>query len=189
MTLDLRLNLDAASLARAEAVMAELASKARNPAGGLNGIGEALRRELRRRFETGTDPDGRKWAPLKPLTVLLRGARGPILRRSGDLMKSSVYQVSGKTLRVGVNTIYAAAQQFGATIVPKKGKMLAIPMGGARIARRHGGLVPGGGTNRHPGKVVMARKVTLPPRPMVGFGPKDEIAARRAVRQWLAVDG
>jgi phage virion morphogenesis protein len=188
MTLDIRLKIDAAGIARAEAVMAELSAKARNPSGGLKVIGEALLKAQRRRFETGTDPDGKKWAPLKPLTVLLRGARGPILRRSGALMKSSAYQVSGKTLRVGVNTIYAAAQQFGATIVPKKGKMLAIPMGGARISRPRGGLVVGKATSRHPGKVVMARQVTLPPRPMVGFGALDEAASRRAVAQWLAVE-
>ncbi len=181
----IKTTLNAASLARAEAVMAELSAKARNPAGGLPLIGEALLREQNRRFQTGTDPDGRKWAPLKPLTVLLRGARGPILRRSGQLMRSGAWQVNGNTLRVGVNTIYAAAQHFGATITPKKGQMLAIPMGGARITRVRGGLVPGGGTNRHQGKVVMAKKVTLPPRPIVGFGARDEAAARRAVLAWL----
>jgi phage gpG-like protein len=188
MTFNLGLRLDPVSFARADGVLAELSAKARRPEGGLKIVGEALLREQNRRFETGTDPDGRKWAPLKPLTVLLRGARGPILRRSGALMRSGAWQVAGRTLRVGVNTIYAAAQQFGATIKPKKGKMLAIPMGGANISRPRGGLVVGKATNRHPGKVVMARQVTLPPRPMVGFGARDEVAARRAVAQWLAVE-
>jgi phage gpG-like protein len=186
---DIRMRLDAASLARAESVLAELSAKARNPSGGLKIIGGALLREQNRRFETGRDPDGRKWAPLKPLTVLLRGARGPILRRSGRLMQSGAWQVSGRTLRVGVNTIYAAAQHYGAVIKPKNGKMLAIPMGGANIGRSRGGLVVGKPSNKHKGGVVMARQVTLPPRPIVGFGAKDETAARRAVAQWLAVEG
>lgn len=98
-------------------------------------------------------------------------------------MRSGAWQVSGATLRIGVNTIYAAAQHFGATIKPKKGKMLAIGVGSANIGRSRGGLVLG-----KSGGVVMARQVTLPARPIVGFGPKDEKATADAVADWLEVE-
>lgn len=188
MTVTLNVRLDPADRARADAVLAELARRATNPAGGLRIVGRALVSEQERRFQSQTAPDGKAWAKLKPLTVLLRGARGPILRRSGALMESSNAQVSGMTLRVGVNTIYAAVQHFGATIVPKNGAMLAIPIGAARITKSHGGLILRKGAADRPA-VVMARKVTIPARPIVGFGAKDEAAARSAIEGWLAVEG
>ena len=189
MSIEIRAHLDPRDQGRADAVLAELAAKTSNVSGGLKVVGEALLRVQNRRFQTQTDPSGKPWAKLKPLTVLLRGARGPILRRSGQLMRSGAWQVSGRTLAIGVNTIYAAAQHFGATIVPKNGRMLAIPIGVARIGRSRGGLVLGKSSSAHPTSVVMARKVTLPARPIVGFGDKDEQAARHATEDWLAVAG
>lgn len=180
---EIRTHLNPADQAAADRRLGELARKARNPSGGLKIVGEALLREQNRRFQTQSDPQGKPWAKLKPLTVLLRGSSRPILRRSGNLMRSGAWQVSGLTLRIGLNTVYAAAQQFGATIKPKKGKMLAIGIGSANIGRSRGGLVLG-----KSGGVVMARQVTLPARPIVGFGPRDEKATSDAVADWLEVE-
>ena len=168
MPVTIRAAVDASGLARADAALAGLAARLANPAAGLKIVGEALLREQNRRFETQSDPQGRPWQALAPLTVESRGASGPILRRSGQLMRSGAYQVSGATLRIGLNTIYAAVQHFGATITPKKARRLAIPMPGGRFAG--------------------AMKVTIPARPVVGFGDKDEAAARRALEAWLAVE-
>lgn len=177
MTVTLNIRLDPADQARADAVLAELARKAAAPEAGLKIVGEALLREQNRRFQSQTDPDGRPWQALAPLTVATRGGvTGPILRRSGQLMRSGAWQVSGATLRVGLNTIYAGVQHFGATIVPKKAKRLAIPM-------------PAGQGGRGRAGVVFAGKVTIPARPIVGFGAKDEAAARAAIEGWLAVAG
>mgnify|MGYP001766310905 CR=1 FL=1 len=168
MPVTIRAVLDPAAQARADAVLAELEGKLARPAAGLKLVGEALLREQNRRFQSQPDPDGRPWQALAPLTVESRGgAKGPILRRSGQLMRSGAYQVSGATLRIGLNTIYAAVQQFGATITPKKARRLMIPMPG--------------------GRVVGAARVTIPARPIVGFGAKDEEAARGAIEDWLAV--
>jgi phage virion morphogenesis protein len=169
MSVTIRAHLDAASQARADKILAELEAKARNLAGGLKIVGEALLREQNRRFQTETDPDGKPWAKLAPLTVATRGGvSGPILRRSGQLMRSGAWQVSGATLRIGVNTIYAAVHQFGATIRPKTAGRLAVPLGDGGFAR--------------------LKSATIPARPMVGFGPRDEAAARGAVEDWLAVE-
>lgn len=174
VTLRARFNPD--EIARAQSTLRELGQRARNVAGGLKIVGEALLKNQLNRFRDEADPDGRPWAKLRPLTVMIRGgATGPILRRSGQLMRSSNYRVSGSTLRIGISGIQAAAQQFGATIVPKKGTRLAIPIPAARGGRNIAG-------------VTFAKKVTIPARRMVGFGQKDEAATRRAVSQWLRVE-
>lgn len=168
MTVTIRASLDPAAQARADAVLAQLAAKASNPAGGLKFVGKALLREQNRRFQTQTDPDGKPWTKLAPLTVATRGgATGPILRRSDQLMRSGAWQVEGATLRIGLNTIYAAAQHFGAIITPKKAARLAVPLGKG---------------------FVRLSKATIPPRPMVGFGAKDEEAAKGAIEGWLGVE-
>ncbi|QCI65638.1 phage virion morphogenesis protein [Phreatobacter stygius] len=153
--------------ATADAMLADLAGRTSNLPGALKNIGETLVKVQRRRFMTGTDPQGKKWAPLSPLTVELRGSSGPVLNRSGRLMNSSAYQVSGSTLHVGLNTIDAAVHQFGATIVPKKAPILAIPSKGG---------------------FVFLKKAVIPARPIVGFGPEDERAARDTITEWLALD-
>lgn len=185
---EFRAHLNPADQEAVDRRLGELARHARNPSGGLKIVGEALLREQNRRFETQTDPSGKPWAKLKPLTVLLRGSSRPILRRSGNLMRSGAWQVSGLTLRIGINTIYAAVQHYGATIKPKKGKMLAIGIGSANIGRSRGGLILGKSSNQRSGNVVMARQVTIPARPIVGFGPRDEKAAGDAVADWLQVE-
>jgi len=176
LTVEIRASLNPGDQAKADTLLKELASKASNVSGGLKIVGERLLREQNRRFDTQTDPDGQKWAPLTPLTRLTRGgASGPILRRSGQLKRSGAWQVAGHTLRIGVNTPYAAAQHFGATIVPKKAKRLAIP-------------IPAGAGGRNGLSFAFAKKVTIPARPIVGFGARDEKAAREAIADWLAVD-
>lgn len=174
MTVSIKAHLNPDDQARAEAVLAGLVGKTSNLPGGLKVVGEALLRTQNARFISQSDPDGKPWAKLRPLTVEIRGSAGPILRRSGQLMRSGAWQVSGSTLRIGVNTPYAAVQQFGAVIKPVKGKVLAIPM----AARRGGRNAP---------SFAFAKKVTIPPRPIVGFGTKDELAAHGAIEDWLAL--
>lgn len=188
MSVPIIVRLDPSDQAALDKRFGDLARKARNPSGVLKVVGEALLRVQNQRFQSQTDPTGKPWARLKPLTALLRGSRGPILRRSGNLMRSGAWQVSGTTLRIGLNTIYAAVHQFGATIKPVRAKMLAIGIGSANIGRSRGGLILGKASNSHPSSVVMARKVTIPARPIVGFGPKDQEAASNAVADWLEVE-
>lgn len=174
---EISLRLDEASQARADALLAELAARASNPGGGLKIVGQALLREQNRRFQTESDPDGRPWAPLAPLTRLLRGGvSGPILRRSGHLMASGSWQVSGMTLSVGVSGVQAGVMQYGATIRPVTARHLAIPVRAGMAGRNRDGY-------------IRTMQVTIPPRPMVGFGPRDEEATRNAIADWLAVDG
>jgi len=177
MPVELKMVLKKDDAGRARATLRLLSDRARNIEGGLKIVGEALLKEQNARFDRGEDPQGKKWQKLSPLTVMLRGGKsGPVLKRSGRLKQSGAWQVQGKTLKVGINTPYAAAQHFGAVIKPRKGKFLRIPVG-AGIA----------GRNKAGG--IYLKKVTIPARPIVGFGPRDEQAARHAIEDYLKVEG
>lgn len=59
-----------------------------------------------------TAPDGSAWAALNP-AYAKRKKKGGILELEGDLRDSLAYRVSGQTVEVGTNLIYAATHQFG----------------------------------------------------------------------------
>ncbi|MFG1409502.1 phage virion morphogenesis protein [Xanthobacter sp. VTT E-85241] len=175
MTATLAVTLDDDSRARADHILGQLADRAENVEGGLRNIGEALLKTTDERFANQQDPQGNAWVPLRPLTVDIRGSSGPILTVSGRLRKSVSYEVSGGTLRLGPNAVGDAVQQFGATIVPRNASALRIPL-------------PVGTGGRNAASAVFSLRVVVPPRPYIGFGPKDEEAAREAVEEWLEVE-
>lgn len=128
----------------------------------LRGIGNGLRETARHRFRTGTDPQGRAWAPLNPGYAAVRKS-GPILVQMGDnggLMGTMIMQTGPNQVVVGSNKKYAAIHQFGGVILPKNGRALVFRIGG---------------------HVVHARHVTIPARPYLGFGPADEEAVLDAI--------
>ncbi len=166
MSADIRIYIDPGS--EGVAKLEKLVKQAENKAGLLKNIGEALLETTDQRFDDEKDPQGKAWAPLKPLTVELRGASGPILTRTGRLRGSLNYDVSGDTLKLGPSAIHGAVHQFGATITAK-GKPLRMPMQG--------------------GGAKYARKVTVPPRPYVGFGAEDEKATTETAQDWFDLEG
>ena len=165
MSGEIRITIDPGSPGIAK--LEKLIKQAENKPGLLKNLGEALLETTDQRFESQEDPQGRSWAPLKPLTVELRGSSGPILTRTGRLRGSLNYEVSGDTLKLGPSAIHGAVHQFGATI-EAKGKALRMPMKG--------------------GGAKYARKVTIPPRPFVGFGPTDEKAATETAQDWFDLE-
>jgi phage virion morphogenesis protein len=73
-------------------------------------------------FVTETDPHGKRWQPLSPVTLQEKRAKGLILKilQSTGLMRSRVnYQVSGNQCIVGVNDEKAKKHQLGIG-VPKR---------------------------------------------------------------------
>lgn len=127
-------------------VLAKLARRAGDLSPALRQIGEDMVDSTRRRFATGTAPDGARWTPNSQTTLLrylggkdrprgLFGKRdgrltakgiGVALGKkplvdSGNLASTINYQVvdGGRTLLVGSPQKYAAVQQFGA----KKGSL------------------------------------------------------------------
>ena len=131
----------------------------------MRDIGEGVRATTQARFDSGTDPEGAPWKPWSPAYAAVTKSSG-ILRDAGmrgGLMGSITYEAGARSVRVGSNKVYAAAQQFGATIRPVRAPALRFMLGE---------------------KVVFAKKVTLPARPYLGWGPAErqvvEDAAGRA---------
>jgi phage gpG-like protein len=172
MATEFRVRFGKESAVALEKMLNDQAGQFRNPRGLLMALGTAFLKLQNRRFLDQKDPQGNDWQKLSGLTVMLRGSSGPILRRSGRLMSSGNFQVSGMTLSLGVDTIYARAQQYGATIVPKNAKSLAIPVRAGKDGRNKDGF-------------ILLKSVTIPARPMVGFGPREEEAAQKVITAWL----
>lgn len=135
----------------------------------LKNIGEALLKSHYKRFAAEKAPDGTPWKPLNP--EYEKGKRGTkIMQESGmqgGLLGSLHYQVSGGQLEFGTNKIYARAQHYGATIVPKSGDFLVF---------------------RINGRLVHARKVVLPARPIIGISASDRTMMKEIVDDHLAED-
>lgn len=82
-------------------------------------------------FNSGSDPDGVPWSPLKHSRI--RGGNKPLLDRG--LLRASltsngqyhIHRTTRNTLEWGTNLINAAVHNFGAVIRPKNGKWLVIP--------------------------------------------------------------
>lgn len=79
-------------------------------------IGEVLVSSTKERFRTETDPSGLPWAPLAPVTLARKKGPG-ILKETGQLAWSIVWQLAGGSLFVGTNRPYAVVHQLGAQIL------------------------------------------------------------------------
>ena len=129
-----------------------------NPArrtGLLRAIGVGLQHTTMQRFETATDPQGHRWAALRPAYAMYKQGPG-ILREAGmrgGLQGSITFSTSGNSVIVGSNKIYAAVHQFGAVIVPVHAKALRFFYGP---------------------HLQIRQSVTIPARPYLGFGVEDE---------------
>jgi phage gpG-like protein len=153
---------------KAAKVLGELALKAEDVPALLRGVGDGLVSVTLRRFVSQSDPSGKAWAKLAPLTIAIRGDGGRILTRAGTLRGSVSAQVHGHALHLGANTKYAAIQQFGGTIKAKNPTgRLWIPTGGKK------------------GGVVAPQSVTLPARPYIGFGADDESKTREMIKKYF----
>ena len=88
----------------------------------LGEIGAFLERKARQRFVTETDPEGRKWAPLRPSTLRRKKPGLPILTDKGNLRASLAALPPSKTrviVKPGVD--YGIFHQTGTV------KMVARP--------------------------------------------------------------
>ena len=165
--------MDEDSESRVTDVLGKLIGKTSNIDGGLRNIGEALMKTHRERFMSEEAPDGSKWKALSGWTLSQKKGPG-ILKESGRLLSSMNYSVSSGILEFGFNTVYAAAQQYGSshTIRPKKpGGVLAIP-------------------NPKGNRPIFTKsaKISIPPRPYLGFGIKEKKMSEEAVEEWLDLE-
>lgn len=121
----------------------------------LGDIGEYLLFSHEERWDKQVSPDGEAWLPLSALTQELKPQNKDKILILNGYLKNLQYQVTANGLKFGTDKEYAAIQQSGGTITPKKGTTLKIP----------------GGEN---GKGVFMKSVTIPARPFLGISQDDE---------------
>lgn len=126
----------------------------------LEAVGQIIQSGTQQRFVDQQGPDGQAWAPLSAVTLDRRrkaGRGAQILRDTGRLMNSISYRVSGESVSVFTNVIYAGTQQFGA----KKG---------AYGRTRRGAPIPWG---------------NVPARPFLGYSVEDNEAVIEVLQGYL----
>ena len=121
-------------------------------------IGRAMLTDIKMNFRREHAPDGTPWAPLKIRT-------GKILSDTGRLKNSFSHKAGDDEVEVGTNVLYAALQNFGGTIRPKKAKALAFP-----------------GKN---GTTIFAKKVTIPARPFIGIEQRQVNKIHQVIDKWV----
>jgi len=131
------------------AALRRMAERGGDFSGALDEIGASLVSSTVQRFRQGVSPSGEPWKPSR------RAERegGRTLVDSGRLRDSITHEVSGNSVSVGTNVVYAAIHQLGGTIRAKNAKGLAIP-------------TPSGG-------VVFRQRVRIPARPFLGVSEAD----------------
>lgn len=154
--------------------------------GGIMGLGE-----VKDRFATQTDVDGRPWAPLK----YGRPEGGSIpLRNHGILMASYTSEYGKDFWRVGTNLEKAKLLHFGGTVVPVNKKWLTIPLTREAVyagaAPNQPGLHFGKRANQEDTAGLyddagvkhwhLTKKVVIPPRKQVGVSPE-------LLDQWIEI--
>lgn len=137
-----------------------------NPAPLLAQLGEYTLRTTRDRFKSQTAPDGTAWQALVPWYRKEKSQnKNRVLTLRGFLRGQLVSQVvNGRSVEVGSNLVYAAAHQFGATIQPKRAKVL--------VFRGHA-----------------AKSVTIPARPYLGLSEVDKNELVERTLDWLRTAG
>lgn len=117
----------------------------------LQSIGGAWETSTKGRFDKGVAPDGTPWKP----SLRARQKGGQTLMDKRHLYSSIHSQVvDDDTVEVSTNREYAAAHQFGVTIVPKSAT------GVLRFRLPNG-------------QYVSKKSVTLPARPFIGVNADD----------------
>jgi len=135
-----------------------LITLARDPTEITEAIGLLMVQNTERRIDGPNDANGEPWAPLLPAYAIMKTGPG-ILRETKTLQRTLTFFAGSGEVIWGSAQIYAAAQQFGVTIVPKVAPALSFRLG-----------APGGGT-----MWVHRQSVTLPARPYLGIDEEDQL--------------
>jgi len=134
--------------------LTRIAAIGRDPQPVLAAAALPLEDNVRRRFDTGTDPKGVKWSEYAPLNPLYAGdKKGPgILNETGELRRTITSSVEGHSIVIGSPLVYSTIHQFGGVIRAKNAPALFFVMGGKKFLRQ---------------------SVTIPARPYLGFSSED----------------
>lgn len=136
-------------------------------------IGGGLVSSTQTRFQTKTDPQGRKWKPLERATIRAKKGDTRILQESGALLRSLTHNATPSYLEVGSADKKAGVHQFGATI-----EQFARSQRATFVRGRNGRLRFAKATTRLKSRTVRsitigAHTVTIPARPFLDISEAD----------------
>lgn len=128
-------------------------------------------------FRNQASPDGQPWLPLGGKSQKRRDKKNSadrkgqvsILTDTGTLKNSisvsgaanQLSSIDGDTIELGTNVVYAAAQNFGATIIAGERSQI--------------------GTK----KILHATKIVIPARPFMGIGQQDEAEITETIEHFM----
>jgi phage gpG-like protein len=160
--------------------------------------GPSLVGDAQRRFDTGTDPDGRSWIPLALSTRKRKTKKGRTrtLVWDGHLRTSITFRASRTMLEVGTPMSYGPTHQFGARIERhaqtkvgsyRRWRDVTVKRadGTAYTAKRFAGAA-------HKRISMMARTeigagvINIPARPFLGLSAQGLAAGRRLAERHFA---
>lgn len=99
----------------------------------MDSIGMALSNRISGRFETETDPEGKKWAAHKPATLASYPKNGNrmILDRFGEMLRSLNHHADSQSVTVGFGKKYAVHHEFGTKNMARRGLIFSDTGNGA----------------------------------------------------------
>lgn len=147
----LRIEIDLDGLRQFAQQIGEIAAAGDDTHQLMDDIGAYGVASTQERFVTAKSPDGQKWQPSGRVKMAQGNAQTLVDR--GHLRDSFSSLATSHSAIWGTNLIYAAPNQFGATIRPKNGKSLKFK-------------IPGLGFRS-------AQEVVLPARPFMGVNDVD----------------
>lgn len=171
--------------------LVRLVAAASQPAEMMRDVAGYLLFSTQRRFETQTDPDGRKWKPLKPRTAAARAGRrvrgnDHILRVTTRLYQSLTQASDATSAQLGSNAEYAAIHQLGGEIqMPARESRLTFK----KVRGKRGVRFVKAGTKDATVRDVKigAHTINMPARPYLGISDADrseiEIIGVAAIRR------
>ena len=95
-------------------------------------IGQELEARISARFETESDPNGRRGAAWAPSTKKSypKDGNARILDRYGDMLGSLNWEADTESVRVGFGKPYATYHEFGTKRMPRRGLLFDNPESG-----------------------------------------------------------
>ena len=137
----------------------------------MQDIGEYMVKSTNDNFASGSDPDGKPWAPRTQATLDAYAARKdkpgprPLIGPTKSLSGTISYEAGADDVTWGSNMIYAAVQQFGA-----EAGEFGARMGVNKKGRRFFMPIPWG---------------NIPARRFLGVGKEDQAALIEIVEEYL----
>jgi len=136
----------------------------------MEDIGELLLKTTEQRFQTSTAPDGSRWAPNSPATIMqYLQAKGGAFGKRGELTKRGARLAASKKPLIGETRSLS-------TQISYRADRASVEVGSSRL------YAP---IHQFGGKAGRGKKVTIPARPFFGLSESDKRAVLDIIAEHL----